>query len=137
MAGVTIVAPVYDRSSGRCRVGRVSLLIDEQERRVSLRCCLSIKTEKEQDMKNQDVVRAWRAGKSAATKNLSTDGKSLFSYRLEIGRTEHQDVSQVGGRGWKVVLDYRSPHDFISMTTSQHVALAANYAQEIKTPEGR
>ncbi len=75
-------------------------------------------------MKNQDVVRAWRAGRSAASKNLSTDGKSLFSYRLEIGRTEE--------KGWKVVLNYRSPN-FVSMTTSQHVSLASRYAQEVRS----
>ena len=37
--------------------------------------------------KNEDVIRAWKNGQWAMTGNLSTDGSSLFSYKLRIGQT--------------------------------------------------
>lgn len=71
--------------------------------------------------RNSDVVKAWAAGRGARAANLSTDGRSLYSYGLCIGTTE-------GGR--KVVRDYTSggSHGWISQTTSCHVGLAKRFA---------
>ena len=68
-------------------------------------------------MRNNQVVRNWVAGKAGSAGNLTTDGKSLWSYNLLIGTTE-------GGR--KVVRDYTSggSHGWVSQTTSRHVGLA-------------
>ena len=72
-------------------------------------------------MRNDQVARAWAAGKAARTANLRTDGQSLWSYGLLIGTTE-------GGR--KVVRDYTSggSHGWVSQTTSRHVGLAKCFA---------
>ena len=68
-------------------------------------------------MKNSDVVRAWAYGNIASTKNLTTNGRDLYSYQLLIGFTSDD--------GERVVLDYTAPGGhFFSVTTSQHVNLA-------------
>ena len=73
-------------------------------------------------MRNEEVARAWAAGKAARTANLSTDGVSLWSYRLQIGDTA------LSGR--KMVYDYtaKGSHGFRSQTTSCHVGLAKRFA---------
>jgi hypothetical protein len=67
-------------------------------------------------MTNAQVVQAWAAGKAGKAGNLSTDGVSLWSYRLQIGDT------MLSGR--KVVYDY----GWVSQTTSRHVGLAKRFA---------
>ena len=68
---------------------------------------------------NSDVALAWVEGRAAVshTGNLSTDGKAIFSYKLQIGDT--------GENGKKFVRDYtaRGSYGFQSMTTSQHVGI--------------
>ena len=68
---------------------------------------------------NCDVALAWVEGRAAVshTGNLSTDGKAIFSYALQIGDT--------GENGKKFVRDYtaRGSYGFRSMTTSQHVGM--------------
>lgn len=68
---------------------------------------------------NYEVTLAWAEGREAAshTGNLSTDGKAIFSYELQIGDT--------AADGKKIVRDYtaRGSYGFRSMTTSQHVGL--------------
>ena len=68
---------------------------------------------------NCDVALAWVEGRAAVshTGNLSTDGKAIFSYKLQIGDT--------GENGKKFVRDYtaRGSYGFRSMTTSQHVGM--------------
>tara|TARA_R100000808_G_C2089563_1_gene110473 strand:- start:463 stop:753 length:291 start_codon:yes stop_codon:yes gene_type:complete len=77
-------------------------------------------------MKNIDVVRAWSRGRVASTKNLTSDGKNLYSYQLRIGYTRV-------GTEIRVVLDYTAPAGhFRSQTTSQHVNLAKRYGQTYK-----
>jgi hypothetical protein len=73
-------------------------------------------------MTNAQVVQAWAAGKAGKAGNLSTDGVSLWSYRLQIGDT------MLSGR--KVVYDYTSggSHGWVSQTTSCHVGLAKRFA---------
>ena len=68
---------------------------------------------------NYEVTLAWVQGREAVshTGNLSTDGKAIFSYELQIGDTSDD--------GKKFVRDYtaRGSYGFRSMTTSQHVGL--------------
>ena len=73
-------------------------------------------------MKNNDVINAWIHGYAARTKNFSTDGKFLRSYDLIVGYTN--DLGQV------FVLDYTSPDNFYSQTTSAHVGLAKRAVHE-------
>lgn len=66
---------------------------------------------------NRQVVDAWRAGHTAESGHMRTDGKRLFSYWLQIGFTTTGgtkvliDCTAGAGRGY-------------SMTTSQHVSHA-------------
>ena len=66
---------------------------------------------------NVFVALAWAEGRAAVshTGNLSTDGKAIFSYELQIGDTADD--------GKKFVRDYtaRGSYGFRSMTTSCHV----------------
>lgn len=83
--------------------------------------------------KNEDVIRAWKNGQWAMTGNLSTDGSSLFSYKLRIGQTiikENHSVSRPTTAD-KIVFDYTAgTHGirYYSQTTSHHVGMAKPYA---------
>ena len=68
-------------------------------------------------MRNVKVVEAWLKGKRgrSGTGALRTDGKSLFSYKILIGK--------VGDDGSKVVFDFRGPNK-IGLTTTRHVFCA-------------
>ena len=74
---------------------------------------------------NREVVERWRKGKVGNSKHLHTDGENLFSYRLLIGYTEHDD-----NLCKKIVKDYTAEH-FISQTTSHHVSIAKGYADKV------
>ena len=75
---------------------------------------------------NTQVVRAWTAGQSASAGNLSTDGISLWSYRLKIG---HNTGSSA------VLADFTAGGGaFHSQTTSCHVGLARRVADVIMPP---
>lgn len=76
-------------------------------------------------MKNQDVAEAWKDGRPAYTKSMWTDGETLWSYHLPIGRT-------VDGK--KVALRYDSGGTFVSVTTSNHVSHAKRVADETREP---
>lgn len=70
---------------------------------------------------NREVVDAWREGRDlkSSNGNMTSLGGSLFSYNLIIGETRED--------GSKVVYNYTGgavPSAFVSLTTSQHVALA-------------
>jgi hypothetical protein len=78
-------------------------------------------------MKIRDVARLWAQSIPAKTANLWTDGGNLYSYRLRIGYTEQNT-------GRKVVLTYRAPNAFRSVTTSKHVNLATRYADILEIP---
>jgi hypothetical protein len=78
-------------------------------------------------MRNQDVIRSFAWGKRAATPNLQTDGRSLWSYNLKIAQRTPEGV---------VVGDFTSPGGgFHSMTTSKHVGMAKREAHTIMLPE--
>lgn len=71
-------------------------------------------------MNNLSVARAWVRGSTAKTKNLSTDGESLWSYNLLIAKRTPYGMS---------VYDYTAASgNFVSMTTSKHVGLALRTA---------
>lgn len=65
-------------------------------------------------MRNDQVIRAWNNGQQARSGSMKTDGRSLFSYRLCIGKTDCE--------GNKVLFDWTSPGGgYVSQTTSVHV----------------
>ena len=65
-------------------------------------------------MNNKDVVNQFIKGKiTSRKKNLSSDGKFLYSYNLPI-------ASFVAGK--IIITDYMR-ENMVSMTTSQHVSL--------------
>ena len=68
---------------------------------------------------NSLVAEAWALGKPARNHNgtFHTDGKSIYSYALQIGDT--------GESNKKIVKDYtaKGSYGFQTMTTSQHVGL--------------
>jgi hypothetical protein len=71
-------------------------------------------------MTNDEVILAWMTGLPGVNhrQSLSTTGKQLYSYALQIGDTLED--------GRKVVADYTSmgSHGFKSQTTSCHVGIA-------------
>tara|TARA_R100000152_G_C6690368_1_gene122131 strand:- start:24 stop:419 length:396 start_codon:yes stop_codon:yes gene_type:complete len=78
---------------------------------------------------NDEVIQNWLNGVQgkSSTKNLSTDGQRLYSYRLCIGDTYGND---------KIAVNYTaSVGEFRSQTTSQHVGLAKRQADQIMHPE--
>ena len=76
-------------------------------------------------MSNDKVVRAWIEGKKAKSNSMSTDGISLFSYKMKIGQTLNFGI--------KEVLNVQKPF-FYSMTTSNHVGIAKSYCSRIVNP---
>ena len=65
-------------------------------------------------MTNEQVIKAWTAGRAAKAGNLSTDGSKLYSYRLVIG-------DNAGG----MIFDHTAGGgSYYSQTTSCHVGLA-------------
>tara|TARA_R110002153_G_scaffold176138_2_gene329388 strand:- start:232 stop:546 length:315 start_codon:yes stop_codon:yes gene_type:complete len=81
-------------------------------------------------MKNEDLVKAWAAGKNAGKKGngLSCEEGALFSYHLKIGHR--------ASNGSTIVADFTSGSgNYISQTTSCHVGLAARLADDIMCPE--
>ena len=77
-------------------------------------------------MRNCDVAAAWQCGEVAASGHMHTDGLKLWSYGLIIGTTNDY--------GRKVALDYTAPKHFASMTTSCHVGLAKQVADQVLEP---
>jgi hypothetical protein len=79
---------------------------------------------------NDFVINSWTQGHStkSSTGSLSTDGTVLFSYRLPIG----YNIDNV-----LTALDYTSPDNFYSVTTSIHVGRAKAVADVVATPDSR
>jgi len=74
---------------------------------------------------NSNVVMSWLLGKKASNRNMSTDGKNLYSYKLKIGYTKEL---------LKYVYDYTGK-DMVSRTTSRHVGIAKHlYAVIVNVP---
>jgi len=89
----------------------------------------------------KQVVQAWQSGHVASTPNRTfhTDGSSLYSYNLRIGYKEIE--LWIDGDGYediefeiRIVLDYTSPHNFVSQTTSCHVGEARKVADRMEVP---
>ena len=89
-------------------------------------------------MKNSDVIKNWLTGQSGSNPNysLSTDGETLYSYKLAIGRTKFPNDNI---RRWnneystKELFLYTAGDfgiEFFSQTTSTHVNLAYNIFTE-------
>jgi hypothetical protein len=80
-------------------------------------------------MKNNLIPRFWHSNASAKNynKTYSTDGFTLYSYKLPIGTTTTDGV--------KVLYDYTAAGTFVSATTSSHVKLAEFYAHEKLNPK--
>lgn len=73
---------------------------------------------------NKQVPELWTAGIPARSANFSTDGKTLFSYNMPIGKT----VKLENGMSRKVFCQYDAKSDnFVSATTSQHVGLTLRH----------
>lgn len=70
------------------------------------------------------ICRAWKEGRAMAGGNVSTDGRSLYSWRLCIGTTS-------GGK--KIALDHRG----VSGSTSRHVGVAIKHADRLDPPTRR
>jgi hypothetical protein len=78
-------------------------------------------------MKNSQVVKAFAAGRRAGGGNLTTDGQSLWSYRLKIAARSPKGI---------VVGNFTAPGGgFYSVTTSKHVSLARAVADTVMLPE--
>lgn len=77
-------------------------------------------------MDNNEVGRAWAAGKAANAGNLSTNGNEIYSYALKIGYT-------LGGK--KIAIDYsKTGGKYFSQTTSHHVSIAKRNADKVVAP---
>ena len=70
-------------------------------------------------MTNRQVAEAWGRNQFAQSNNVRSAGGSLFSYEMEIGRTDSENR--------KVALLVRG-EDSYSQTTSCHVGLAVEVA---------
>ena len=71
-------------------------------------------------MTNREVAKSWSQGIAAASGNMSTDGRDIWSYAMLIGETM---------AGERVV--YRRAR---SATTTKHINLAARWADKVVTP---
>lgn len=79
-------------------------------------------------MKNLDVARAWKEGRSATGSHFWTDGRELLSYNLRVGVTLDD--------GRKVALDFTARSgNRVSPTTSTHVGLASLVADLVAPPQ--
>ncbi len=75
----------------------------------------------------RDIPREFANGRRAHAGNLSTDGRSLWSYDLKIAQKTPEGI---------VVGDFTSQGgDYHSMTTSKHVGYAKRIADTIMLPE--
>lgn len=72
-------------------------------------------------MTNIQVAKFWSEGRAAASGNMSTDGRSIWSYAMLIGEVVN---------GERVIYRRRR-----SVTTTKHINLAARYADKVINPE--
>jgi hypothetical protein len=75
----------------------------------------------------RDIPKAFARGERAHAGNLSTDGRSLWSYNLKIAHKTQEGI---------VVGDFTTKGgDYYSTTTSKHVCYAKRVADTIMLPE--
>ncbi len=78
-------------------------------------------------MKNLQIIKAWVRGQKAQNKNMRTDGRVLYSYKLKIAERKSLSLE---------IYDYTSTGgSFVSSTTSQHVNMTkrqVDYAKVVK-----
>eukprot|EP01051_Picozoa_sp_SAG22_P003282 SAG22_NODE_158_length_16966_cov_26.252446_1_plen_119_part_00 len=73
---------------------------------------------------NNRVIYSWMNNKPWHSLSMNTNGKSIYSYCLEIGKTDE--------KGDKVLLDYTAPGlGYHSHTTSHHVNLTRCVADQV------
>eukprot|EP01051_Picozoa_sp_SAG22_P005049 SAG22_NODE_288_length_12949_cov_163.316265_19_plen_107_part_00 len=73
---------------------------------------------------NNRVIYSWMNCRPWHSLSMRTDGKSIYSYYLEIGKTDE--------KGDKVLLDYTAPGlGYHSHTTSHHVNLTRCVADRV------
>ena len=76
---------------------------------------------------NNQVSIAWASDRKASSGNMSTDGHTIYSYKLVIGITLHD--------GTKVALDYTAKGKAsVSSTTSKHVGKVSGNADQTVDP---
>ena len=76
---------------------------------------------------NAEVAQAWAEGRPAQGSNMFTDGRSVYSYDLLIGRTFDGST--------KVALDYsKEGRTAVCASTGRHVALLKAVAHRIAKP---
>jgi hypothetical protein len=84
-------------------------------------------------MTNEKVIRNWINNRKGKSLNMSTDGKSLFSYRMKIGETVHE-TNGLWSANKKHGLNVQKPY-FYSQTTSKHVGIVKRYADKMVNPK--
>ena len=78
-------------------------------------------------IRDRDIPRAFASGRRAHAGNLSTDGRSLWSYDLKIAQKTPEGI---------VVGDFTTKGGcYYSTTTSKHVCYAKRVADTIMLPE--
>ncbi len=76
-------------------------------------------------VRNEQVCEAWALGKKATSGRMHTDGSSLWSYNLKIGKRRCRY-----GTDELVLIDHKDT----SGTTTMHVNLARDFATTIEAP---
>jgi len=85
------------------------------------------------------VIRRWSRGEKGRSRNMSTDGRRLFSYILQIGFTGRSGVKYVynfTGHTEEGENDEKIGCRFVSQTTSCHVGLARRFGVLCNPPQG-
>ena len=83
-------------------------------------------------MTNEQVVKCWINNRKGKSLHMTTDGKSLFSYRMKIGETVHES-NGLWSANKKHGLNVQKPF-FYSQTTSKHVGIVRRYADQMINP---
>ena len=73
----------------------------------------------------RDIPHLWASGRTGRASNLWTDGIDLYSYGMRIGTT-------VNDR--KVLGNYTASGRYTSHTTSKHVGMGTQYANDVLHP---
>jgi len=84
-------------------------------------------------MTNEQVVKSWINNQAGKSLHMSTDGKSLFSYEMKVGKTVYE-TNGLWSADKKHGLNVQSPF-FYSRTTSKHVGIVRRYADKMIDPK--
>ncbi len=80
-------------------------------------------------LSNSEVANRWAKGRkgNSGNKNFTTDGETLYSYSKCIGFTDRN--------GKKIAVNFRGARHGLTVTTTQHVAIAHLCADELREPK--